>query len=152
MLPENPTAEIPATAVVGAPRREKRLVPVAPKPRRTPAVLVPVPKQGAAVRPTQGPAIESKVAALKDPEEILNVVRTEAALRRAQRLSGQGDAQRQTIRILSVCMLFALLAAAIGAMWYLQTSLQGSHRARRSPAAANADTPVPAAQHAPAAR
>lgn len=146
MPPEDPTAETTATAVadvpmVAAPRREKRLVPVTPPPRRQPAATVRVPKQPAPARPTQVPAIESKVAALRDPEEILNVVRTEAALRRAQRLSGQGDAQRQMIRVLSVCMLFALLAAAIGAMWYLQTSLQGSHRARR-PAAVSVGTPI----------
>ena len=88
-------------------------------------------------------AIESKVVALQDPAEMLKVIHTEAALRRAQRLSGAGDNQRQTMRLLSVCMLFALLAAAIGAMWYLQTSLQGSHRARRAPAASVAGPQAP---------
>ena len=124
----------PPTTV--APRREKRLVPVAPKSKKRPATAVAVPTQPASAElPRQLSAIESKVVALQDPAEMLKVIHTEAALRRAQRLSGAGDNQRQTIRLLSVCMLFALLAAAIGAMWYLQTSLQGSRRAHRPPAA-----------------
>ncbi len=136
------TAALPTLA---APRREKRLLPIAPQPRKRPVTAVPVPVRRPAGRAPQVPAIESKVAALRDPEEILNAVHTEAVLRRAQRLSGQGDAQRQTIRVLSVCMLFALLAAAIGAMWYLQTSLHGSRHARRSPATVNVSAPAPAA-------
>ena len=138
MSPDHPTADpIPAAATaeavaaVAAPRREKRLVPVAPTPRPVrPVTAVRVPKNPAP-RPAQVSALEGKVAATQDPHEILNLIRTEAALRRAQRLSGAGDAQRQTIRLLSIFMLFALLIAAVGAMWWLQTSLQGSHRTHR---------------------
>ena len=136
MLPDEPTTTATPvstdTAVaVAAPRREKRLVPVAPRSRPArPVAAVRVPKKPAA-RPVEVSALEGKVAATQDPHEILNLIRTEAALRRAQRLSGAGDAQRQTIRLLSVFMLFALLVAAVGAMWWLQTSLQGSRRAHR---------------------
>ncbi len=144
MPPEDPASEIAAVAAetpaMAAPRRAQRLVPVAPKPQRRPAAFARVPQERPASAPKPAPAIESKLAGLQDPEEILKAIRTEAALRRAQRLSGAGDAQRQTIRVLSVCMLFALLAAAVGAMWYLQTSLQGSRRAHRPPA--SAQTPV----------
>lgn len=133
MPPETPTATDSAPdAVAAAPRREKRLVPVAPRPKPArPASAVRVARDPAA-RPAQASALEGKVAALQDPHEILNLIRTEAALRRAQRLSGAGDAQRQTMRLLSVFMLFALLIAAVGAMWWLQTSLQGSRRAHRA--------------------
>ena len=139
MPPENPTVAEPAELVsaeapaIAAPRREKRLVPVAPAPKRPPVAAVRVPKPPAAGQPAQVSAIERKVAGLHDPDEMLNVVRTEAALRRAQRLSGAGEAQRQTMRLLSVFMLFALLVAALGAMWYLQTSLRGSHRGAHRP-------------------
>ena len=115
----------------------------APASRKRSAAAVPKPR-GPAGKPAPLSAVESKVAALRDPAEILKVIGTEAALRRAQRLSGAGDSQRQTIRLLSVCMLFALLAAAIGAMWYLQTSLQGSRRPRRPPAAVSNGTAEPA--------
>ena len=136
----------PPTSV--APRREKRLVPTAP--RKRPAAVVRVPRQPSPDgKPAALSAVESKVIALENPAEILKVIRTEAALRRAQRLSGVGDSQRQTIRLLSVCMLFALLAAAIGAMWYLQTSLQGSRRVHRPPAAVNIGTTAPAEPPAP---
>ncbi len=118
----------PEARTIAAPRREKRLVPAAPKPRTRPAVAVLVPTHRPATCVPQMTAVESKVAALQDPADILKVLHTEATLRRAQRLSGHGDAQRQTIRLLSICMLFALLAAAIGAGWYLQTSLQASRR------------------------
>ena len=130
--PAPPAATVPAAEpAVAAPRRDKRLVPTAPRaqPRR-PAAAVLVPK-GTAARPVPVSALETKVAATGDPLELLNLIRTEATLRRAQRLSGASDAQRQTIRLLSVFMLFALLVAAVGAMWYLQTSLQGSRRAHR---------------------
>ncbi len=122
---------LPETPTIAAPRREKRLLPAAPKPRTRPAVAVLVPTRRPAARAPQATAVERKVAALHDPEDMLKVLHTEATLRRAQRLSGQGDAQRQMIRLLSVCMLFALLAAAIGAGWYLQTSLQASRRIHR---------------------
>lgn len=140
MPPENAAPPSPTSV---APRREKRLVPAAPRSRKRAATAVPVPVQRAAERPRAVSVVEGKVAALQDPAEILRVVGTEAALRRAQRLSGAGDSQRQAIRLLSVCMLFALLAAAVGAMWYLQTSLQGSRRAHRPPAAS---TSAPAAR------
>ena len=142
MPPENPTVAEPAdpaaaeTPAVAAPRREKRLVPVAPAPKRVPATNVRVPKPPAAGQPEQVSVVERKVAALRDPEEMLTLVRTEAALRRAQRLSGAGEAQRQTMRLLSVFMLFALLVAALGAMWYLQTSLGGGRRHSHRPPAA----------------
>ncbi len=140
MPPENaavavPTIQPPTTV---APRRARRLAPAAPRSRRQPVAAVLVPARAAADRPGPLSAVEGKVAALKDPVEILQVVSTEAALRRAQRLSGAGESQRQAIRLLSVCMLFALLAAAIGAMWWLQTSLQGSRRTHRPPPAASA--------------
>ena len=134
-----------------APRREKRLVPIAP--RKRPVAAVRVPRQPLPDgKPAVLSAVESKVVALENPAEILKVIRTEAALRRAQRLSGMGDSQRQTIRLLSVCMLFALLAAAIGAMWYLQTSLQGSRRVHRPPTAVSIGTTAPAEPPAPATR
>ncbi len=141
MPQENATATIkpPTTA---APRREKRLVPTAPMSKRRPAIAVAVPRQRVSTElPRQLSVVESKVVASQDPAEMLKVIHTAAALRRAQRLSGMGDSQRQTIRLLSVCMLFALLAAAIGAMWYLQTSLQGSRRMHRQSSPATSVSP-----------
>ena len=132
----------PPTTV--APLRAKRLVPAAPRKRPVAAVRVPR-EPSAGGKPAPLSAVESKVVGLQDPAEILRVIGTEAALRRAQRLSGAGDSQRQTMRLLSVCMLFALLAAAVGAMWYLQTSLQGSRTRRPAPAASvDARPSVPA--------
>ena len=58
-----------------------------------------------------------------DAGEMLRVMDTELALRRAQRLSGGGGNSRQALRVLSVAALFALLIAALGAMSWMQDRL-----------------------------
>ena len=69
------------------------------------------------------PALERKLASLYDASDMLRVVDTELALRRAQRLQGDGSNSRQALRVLAIAALFALLIAALGAMSWMQDRL-----------------------------
>lgn len=122
MTSENaPSApEAPAFA---APRRARPLV---PKP-----VLTDAERQAAAAAlksksatPTRRSVLERKLASLHNAGEMLQVMDTELALQRAQRLHG-GGGNRQAIRALSIVVLFALLIAGLGAMFWLQSRMTG---------------------------
>ena len=69
------------------------------------------------------PPLEKKLASLYDAGDMLRVVDTELALRRAQRLQGDGGNSRQALRVLAVAALFALLIAALGALSWMQDRL-----------------------------
>jgi hypothetical protein len=89
-------------------------------------------KVGAATK-NSVPALETKLAAVKDPADMLRVMDVEVALYRARRLSGAGDKQREILRVLSILLFCALVVALLGGMWYLQTVRDG-RMAHRPPA------------------
>ena len=92
----------------------------------------------------QRPGIEAKIAAAGyDAQTMLRTLDTEMALRRAGRKI-RGDDQVQTMRVLSIAMLFTLLLAALGAMSYVQTQFVGhgfKHRAATAVTASPAPEP-----------
>ena len=74
----------------------------------------------AKVQPALRSVLEKKLVGLHDAQEMLQVMNTELALQRAQRLHGDEGGSRQTLRVLTVVALFALLISALGAMSWLQ--------------------------------
>lgn len=127
----------PATDPIEAARAIARAATVAPKPPS----------------PAQRPGIETKIAAAGyDAEAILRTLDTEMALRRAGR-SIKGNDQIQTMRVLSVAMLFTLLIAALGAMSYVQTQFIGhGFKHRPAPVVTASPAPDPSVPAVPPAR
>ena len=74
----------------------------------------------AKAQPALRSVLEKKLVGLHDAQEMLQVMNTELALQRAQRIHGDEGGSRQTLRVLTVIALFALLISALGAMSWLQ--------------------------------
>ncbi len=140
-----PAAPLPPGPVEPEGAAPRRLVPLAPPTAKELAAAREI--AFAAARPrlaaraaaakARRPSIEKKLAGANDSDEMLQVIGVELALQRARRLSGAGDKQRETLRVLSILMLFGLVIAVVGAMWYLQTLKQGrTNISRQRPAAA----------------
>ena len=86
--------------------------------------------------------LERKLSGLYDATDMLRVLDTEVALQRAKRLHGGGS--RQSLRVVAIALFFALLAAALGAMSYLQGQLAERGFSRhRADAATASPTPGP---------
>ena len=99
--------------------------------------------------------LETKIAAAgQDSDVILLTLETELALRRAGRRVKGGD-KVYALRVLSIAMLFTLLLAALGAMFYLQSQLASRGFARKpatgDPVSANPE-PAPSTPDAATAR
>ena len=67
-----------------------------------------------------------------DNAQVLNAVELELLAKRAQRTSASGTATL-LLRVFSFLLLFGLLAAGLGAMWYLQSVAVQQHPVRPSP-------------------
>ena len=87
----------------------------------------------AAAKPVERPFLERKLAGLHDAQDILRVLDSELVIQRSIRQAGEGGKSRQAVRVLSVCVLFILLIAALAAVGWLQSRLAESgfshHRA-----------------------
>ena len=157
--PEEPNTSFRVIRLDSPPAAVEAVVPPpdadAPAPRRAVPLAPPTAKELAAAREialaaarprlaakaaaakASRPAIEKKIAGAADSNEMIQVIDVELALQRARRLSGAADKQREFLRVLSVLMLFGLVIAVVGAMWYLQTLKQGrANLSRQRPAAA----------------
>ena len=127
-----PAAGVPEDAVivsepaeVAAPRRAVRLVAKMPvsEEEKLAARRERREREQAEAEAAKRPALEKKLAGMHDASDMLRVMDVELALRRAQRLQGDGGNSRQALRVLTVAALFALLIAALGAMSWMQDRL-----------------------------
>ena len=143
LLPEPPAAAVPVAPVlpevgesaetvvspvateVAAPRRAVPLVakPLLTEEERQAARRERQERARAEAESAERPALEKKLAALYDASDMLRVMDTELALRRAKRSQGDAGGSRQALRVLSIAALFALLIAALGAMSWMQDRL-----------------------------
>ena len=122
--PGEPAAS-PEPPEVAAPRRAVRLVaktPVSEEERLT-ARRERKEQERAEAEAANRPALEKKLASLYDAGDMLRVMDTELAMRRAKRMQGDGDNSRQALRVLTVATLFALLIAGLWAMSWMQDRL-----------------------------
>ena len=80
-------------------------------------------RQQAEAEAARRSGLEKKLAGMHDAHEMLRVVDTELTLQRARRLAGAGGNTQQALRVLSIAVLFALLIAGLGAMFWMQDRL-----------------------------
>ena len=137
-MPPDEVALPPQTPVVAAPRRAVRLIAKTPvsEDERLAARRERQERKLAEAAAAKRPVLEKKLAGMHDAHEMLRVVDTELALQRAKRLTGAGDNTRQALRVLCIVVLFALLIAGLGAMFWMQDRLARTgisrHRAETS--------------------